>query len=261
MSGKNSRCQQQGASLFMVLVLLVLSVTAVTGAYRVAILNEALLGSTSDYNRTYAAAEATMRDAETDIRGRLPPYSTVQSDGMLGTPCKPDASGLVSLANYIGCRDVDSPPGSGTKPWFPRSAEDYDNVAAIVSANNATYKCKQGICIPDSLTFYSTPIEDNITNMMSLGAYYGQYTGASSGSAASNPVLTANSSAPFSRYWIEVLRYAQTVSSGVNQAANLIPDPSAPYVYRITVVARGLKPGSEVVLKSVFVPNPAAQNK
>lgn len=253
--------RQQGVSLLLVLVLLLLMVTAVTGAFRVANLNESLLGNSSDYQRTYSAAETLLRDAEIDIRGRIPPLTVVQADGMLGTPCKPDISGAATLAGYIGCRQVDTPPGSGTRPWFPRSSEDYDNVSAIVTANSATRLCKEGICIPTTSTFYTTAIENDLTNMMSLGAYYGQFTGATPGSVSTNPILTANTTAPFARYWIEVLRYAEVVASGTNPNANLIPDPSSPFVYRITVVAQGLKSGSRVVLKSVFVPNPASQNK
>lgn len=253
--------QQRGVSLLLVLVMILLSVTAVTGAFRVATLNEALLGNTSDYQRTYTAAETLMRDAEMDIRGRFPPYTTVQADGMLGTPCKPDSSGLATLPNYIGCRQVDSPPGSGVRPWFPRSSEDYDNVGAIVLAHSSTRQCKEAICVPGSATFYTTAIENDLTTMMPLGAYYGQFTGISPGSVSTNPVLTQATTAPFARYWIEVLRYSDVPLSGTNPNANIVPDPSAPYVYRITVVAQGRKQGSRVVLKSVFVPNPAAQNR
>jgi hypothetical protein len=63
---------QQGIALLTVLVLLLLSLTAVLGALRYSNLNEAMLGNTSDYNRTFAAAEALVRDAEIDIRVAAP---------------------------------------------------------------------------------------------------------------------------------------------------------------------------------------------
>jgi Tfp pilus assembly protein PilX len=101
----NTRPPQQGIALVTVLVLLLLSLTAVLGALRYSNLNEAMLGNTSDYNRTFAAAEALVRDAEIDIRGRLPPY-TLQADGSRGTPCRPTAAGsLTTLAGFQGCRN------------------------------------------------------------------------------------------------------------------------------------------------------------
>ena len=65
---------------------------------------------------------------------------------------------------------------------------------------------------------------------------------------------------PWSRYWIEVFVYGQTISVGGSAAGDLVPDPTAPYVYRITAVAQGRKPGTQVVLREVFVPNPISQN-
>lgn len=264
---------QRGVSLFLVLIMMLLTVTAVTGAFRVANLNEALLGNTSDYQRTYSAAETLLRDAEMDIRGRIPPYTTVQADGMLGTPCRPDATGLVSLPNFIGCRAVDNPPGSANLIWFPRSSEDYDSVALIAqrapSSGIPSRRCQAGICVPDASNYYNaTPIENDVDTLWAAGAFYGQFTQANPGNVSTNPILTQNLGATrnaaipaFARYWVEVLRYNSTVASGSNQNAAIVPDPASPFVYRITVVAQGLKPGSRVVLRSVFVPNPASQNR
>ncbi|MBT0569283.1 hypothetical protein KIK84_03020 [Curvibacter sp. CHRR-16] len=253
--------KQQGISLLIVLILLLLTIAAVTGAFRVANISEAFTGSNSDYQRTYAAAEALMQDAEIDVRGRLPPYTTVQADGLVGTPCKPStADPLLTQSGFFGCRRADS-----TVPWFPRSSEDFDVIADIVNGTGSARSCLQGICIPTSPTFYSPAIENDLSTMLAVGAYYGQYTGTSPGSVTSNPVLTSNTSAPYARYWVEVLPYttapANSTTSMNPLAEDLRPDKTLPYVYRITVVAQGLKAGSRVVLKSVFVPSPLSQNK
>lgn len=257
---------QRGVSLLIVLMVLLLTMTAIAGALRVANLNEALVGSGSDYQRTLAAAEALLQDAETDIRGRLPPYDKTQADGQVGTPCLPDSTGLADRANVIGCRNVTNPPSSGNQPWFPRNPDEYDSVAAIVAAHS-NQLCSAGICVPGSGTFYSntspntgTPIENNLNAMLPLGAFYGQFTGVQPGTVSSNPVLTSNTTPPFARYWVEVLRYGKAVGASSNLAFDYEPDDLAPFVYRITVVAQGLKPGSKVVLRSLFVPNPKAQN-
>lgn len=256
------RHKQRGISLFTVLVLLLLSLTAVLGAFRVANLNEAMLGNSSDYNRTWAAAEALVRDAEMDIRGRRPPYTTVQPDGTLGFPCRPNpsnsATSILVEAGYIGCRNQ----GAGNVPWFPRNSEDFDSVSDITAANDATTRCMQGICMPVDTTSLAH-IEDNLTAMKAFGATYGQYTrnALTAPGVSGNPILNGTGAAAKAWYWVEAFRYTQAVSSGSNLATALVPDPSAPFVYRITAVAQGLKTGTQVVIKSVFVPYPASQDK
>lgn len=265
----------------MVLILMLISLTGVMGAFRVANLGESILGNTSDYSRTVAAAEALLRDAETDIRGRLPvigdPATTgvtspfaMNADGALGVPCNTTVP--AAGQRVIGCRLVEDPPGSGNSVWFPRSSEDLENVTRIATANDSTYRCKSGLCTPPTVTSLTgtQAIEKNISAMFGFGAYYGQYTGANPSTGDSNPSLSANRASatslpsdgqPWGRYWVEVFRYAESVSSGAAAAANLVPDPSAPYIYRITAIARGRKPGSQVVIKSFYVPNPASQNR
>jgi type IV pilus assembly protein PilX len=263
---QSSKRAQRGISLFTVLIMLLLSLTAVLGAFRVANLNEALLGNTSDYARAQAAAEALVRDAEMDIRGRRPPITVVQADGSRGFPCRPNppgsATSLLTESGYIGCRQQGANPTTPT-PWFPRNSEDFDAVSDLAAANNALTRCMQGICVP--LTESSlAPIEDNLATMTPFGATYGQYTRDSLAAldVQGNPILNSSILVPARAwYWVEVFRYEQAVSSGASLASALIPDPSAPFVYRITAVVQGLKSGTRVVVKSVFVPYPAAQNK
>lgn len=90
--------------------------------------------------------------------------------------------------------------------------------------------------------------------MLTQAARYGQYTGAVTGTD-SNPLLANNA-----WYWIEVMRYMdvnQSLLSGGNSNVNMFvysPSADKPFVYRITAIARGLRPGTQVVLQTVVVP-------
>lgn len=256
--------RQNGIALVTVLVILLLSLMAMMGAFRVANLNESMLGSTADYSRATEAAEALLRDAEIDVNGRRPPYTTVQADGSYGFPCRPnppDSSTSNVVANgFIGCREQ----AAANTPWFPNNNEDFDTVSDIVTANSATEHCKEGICVPQSITEHSN-IEENLATMAPLGARYGQFTrnALTDPSVSGNPILNcaggATSTTSCGWYWVELLRYSEAVASGVTAAATVVPDKSKPYVYRITAVALGLKAGTRVVLTTVIVPFPRLQ--
>ena len=249
------RNRNQGVALFAVLVLLLLSLVTVLGALRVAGLNEILLGNSSDYARAQAAAMALLGDAEIDIRGRLPPY-TLQADGQLGIPC--DASPGSSASEppgHRGCRDT----ADGQSPWFPQSSAEFDAVSDIVGTDTAPYPCKQAICLPANATDLAH-IEDRLPAMAPLGATYGQYTRARLPALGvqSNPILGSVGTTARSWYWIEGFRYSDIGSSA--HIAAVRPEPDRAFIYRITAVAFGLKPGTRVVVQSVFVPYPASQN-
>lgn len=252
--------RQRGISLITVLALLLLSLISVLGAFRVANLNEAMLGNTSDYNRAHAAAEALIRDAEMDIRGRRPPYTTIQTDGTRGFPCRPNpptsTTSMITETGFVGCRNQ----AVVNTPWFPRNSEDFDTVNDIVTANSATLRCMQGICVPLNIATLNN-IENDLVNMAPLGATYGQYTrnALTAPGVAGNPILTNNTAQAW--YWVEAFRYSEVVNSGAHSASNLIPEPSSSIVYRITAVARGMKAGTRVVIKSIFVPYPLSQGQ
>lgn len=263
----------------MVLIILLLTLTAVLGAFRVGNLNEALLGNTSDYSRAYSAAEALVRDAEIDIKGRRPPYSTVQGDGQIGFPCRPNPpSSTTTNLDEAGYESSCRLRFSTTTPWFPQNSEAFDLVGDIVAANDATRRCENAICMPLNTTSHAN-IEDSITSSTTadatanaatvtasnqwkaLGATYGLYTRSSltAPGVAGNPILNVTGGAARAWYWVEAFRYAEGVSSEGEIAGNLIPSGNANYVYRITAVAFGLKPGTKVVIKSIYVPFPKSQ--
>lgn len=241
---------QSGMALPTVLVILLLSIISVYGAYRVGILNELMVGSSSDYNRAKTAAEALMRDAEIDVRGRIPPYIDATYNPTGGTPCIPDAADpTTTKSGYWGCREQ-----TATTPWFPISSDDFDDVSDIVTAHNSTLRCKQGICIPidtnNKLANIETITAAELAELKALAATYGEFTRKDLPKAG-NPLLDTNG-----WYWVEAIRYAESVS---NSATRLTPDRSASFVYRITVLVEGMRADSRVILKSTFVPFPASQ--
>jgi type IV pilus assembly protein PilX len=223
---------QHGVSLIVVMVVLLLGTLLMLGSTRVGTLHSALVGSESDAQLAFAAAEALMRDAELDIRGK-------RADGQ---PCNTDPT----LA--VGCRSL-------ADPFFPESDDDLDVLAASVAADSGVRGCRQGICLPQSVdSLDATAWTVGLADMQTVGATYGQYTGTSP-AAASNPLL--NTAAAQAWYWVEVFRYSE--AGGILAHSKPTPSPDMirhPFVYRITVYVQGNKPGTRVQLRSVLVPYP-----
>jgi type IV pilus assembly protein PilX len=239
------RSLQQGVSLVIVMVLLILGTIAVIGSTRIGWLNEIVVSSESDYQRAFAAAEALVRDAERDIRGR-------ELTG--AAPC-------VANAAFVGCRNF----GAG-KPFFPQDDDDLDLLAARIGAGASVNNCLQGICLPPNVATLNKATwgDDAAVAVMTAGvgdaavaATYGLYSGAAP-AAASNPLLTAVPARGW--YWVEVFRYSD--AAGIVAAAGdvPIPDKKRPFVYRITAYVQGLKGGTRVWLRSIFVPDPQNQS-
>lgn len=235
-----SRGRQRGVSLIVVMVMLLLGTIVVLGSTRVGWFNEKLVGNQSDYQRTFAAAEAVLRDAERDIKG-------LQADGV--TSCNASAS-------FVGCRDF----GSG-RPFFPQDEDDID----IVRARIGTNECLQGICMPATVNALTTATFSTNLSAMTAGtgtaaiaATYGQFTNLAPAEVG-NPLLTGQTVRAW--YWVEVFHY--DVASGITNASlnQATPDLAHPFVYRITAYVQGQKPGSRVWLRSVYVPRPQNQNQ
>lgn len=241
--------RQQGVSLIVVMVMLLLGTIVVLSSTRVGWLNERLVGGESDYQRAFAAAEALIRDAERDIRG-------LQIDNV--TPCN-------IAAGFVGCRNF-----AGNQPFFPQEDNDLDLLQARLTTG--TNSCLQGICLPAAVTTLNAATwTTNLaamtagTGVTSIAAKYGEFTGIDP-TTASNPLLrwsrpgVVPAVAPRAWYWVEVFRY--TDAAGIVAAAGNvpIPDKKHPYVYRITAYVQGMKGGTRVWLRSIFVPRPQNQN-
>ena len=220
--------------MLTVMVMLLLGLGLVLSTYHLAKLTEMILGNTSDYQRSFAAAEALLRDAELDIRTRRAP-----------DPAQPSS-----------------------RPWFPQSSDDFDSVADLVSTRSKL-RCWQGICMPQAIT-PDPDIPALVANIQTAGACYGQFTQPPAPGPAmatdNNPVLragTGNGNCQGARawYWVEAFRYGDMAHSGANHASQWMPEPSRNFVYRITAVTRGLRDGTQVILQSHYVPYPAIQNQ
>jgi type IV pilus assembly protein PilX len=232
------------------MVMLLLGTIVVLSSTRLGWLNERLVGGESDYQRAFAAAEALVRDAERDIRG-------LRIDNV--TPCN-------ITAGFLGCRNF-----AGNQPYFPQDDDDLDLLQPRLATG--ANGCLQGICLPATVTTLNAANwTTNLAAMTatvgnaSVAARYGEFTGADP-AAAGNPLLSwsrpgvAPVVAPRAWYWVEVFRY--TPGAGVITAAGNVPIPDMkhPFVYRITAFAQGMKPGTRVWLRSIFVPRPQNQIK
>ncbi|MCZ2495478.1 hypothetical protein GN316_01795 [Xylophilus sp. Kf1] len=217
---------QRGVALLVVVLLLLLCGLAVLSLARVTLLNETLVGGAADYSRAFAAAQALIDDAETDIRGR-------RSDG---GATRAVASGV----------------------YYPEQPVDLRGLAQAVGAH-PDLPCRDGICLPahiDQLTslYKRDDLFSRAAQPVAVHAGYGQFTGAAT-SSATRPYLDPERAG----YWVEVFEHPP----GAGLAAEdfrYAPDATRPFVFRITAVAQGRRTGVRAVLREVFVPSALIDN-
>lgn len=222
--------QQAGAVALVVLIMMMLAVLTALGTIRTQWMSERAVGTESDMQRAYAAAEAIMRDARLDVQG-------LRADGV--TPCSTSEA-------QVGCRD-----SAGGRPFFPLDLQDRETVMVRMGASSNF--CTDGICMPASSTLWTpTYLRSNLAALTAagVGATYGQFTGAS-GQAAGNPLL--NPATPRAWYWVEVYTYNQLGFLSVTPDGVPLPPATSPFVFRITVHVQGLRPGTRIWLRSVLV--------
>ena len=92
--------------------------------------------------------------------------------------------------------------------------------------------------------------------MVNVGARYGQYTGATSDST-SNPILANTTSGEGAWYWIEVMKFLDAPEENFI-GSKTTPALNARLIYRITAIAHGMKPSTQVVLQSVVALDPGS---
>jgi type IV pilus assembly protein PilX len=222
------RRYQQGISLYIIIVVVMLSMLLALWASRTALFNELIVGNDADYQRAFEAAQAVIQDAELDIRGERPD----------GSDCVP------VVANPNICR-------TGTTVWF--IDEEKDLVSLLSTLEAQTTRCLQGICQKrtGNQDFWndSTTLTAMIAN--GVAARYGQYTGAQTG-PNSNPLLNNSIAGQGAWYWVEIMPYDINPGGLLAGKPKLELNLKPPVVFRITAIARGLKPSSQVVLQSTF---------
>ncbi len=246
----SSSSRQRGVSLFVVLVMVLLTTLLVLWGSRTALFNEMIVGNDSDYQRALEAAQAMVRDAEFDIMGTSPD----------GTPCATIHDNCRPSSALQANQDV-----AGGKIYFP-PPNDVGELEFLQSAfASLTPKCKAGICVqpvggdsPTASAFWLH--EDDFDAMKAVAATYGLYTGAKSGDAGGehNPLLaTGDADAIKAWYWVEPIRYQKdplSITSGeLAPTGGEVDANPVGVVYRITAVADGLKRGTRAVIQTVFV--------
>lgn len=232
---RQSKKRQSGITLYVVIIFVMLSMLLALWAARSALFNEILVGNDADYRRTFEAAQAMLQDAEFDIRG-------VNLDGSACTP---------SSTNTDVCR-------TGTPVYFDIETKELEGLLTTVETNSPTVKCYKGICQKRTgvQDFWNDSTTIAAMTATGVGARYGQFTGASAASTA-NPILADTGTGKGAWYWVEMLPYVDPNISLLTGLANSNTEKFAPsrkklWVYRITALARGNKPNSEVVLQSTL---------
>ncbi|RMA61258.1 type IV pilus assembly protein PilX [Acidovorax sp. 100] len=237
---------QRGVALFVVIVFVMLSMLLALWASRTSLFNEMVVGNDADYQRALEAAQALLQDAELDIRGEM-----ANGSPCAGPPCRAYTSGAMQ---------------------FPGDTNEINPL--ITSLEAETKRCKDGLCTrrmgrQDFWNYATdtTPItpsadatlgEVPLSELIAVGARYGQFTGATNKTTAGqlNPILTETAAGLGGWYWIEIMRYSDAAKS-----ANLIVDTSTSQlplnldvyvVFRITAVAKGRKPETTVVLQETY---------
>jgi type IV pilus assembly protein PilX len=238
-SNTHVRSKQRGISLFVVVVLVMLSMLLALWGSRTAFFNEMIVGNDADYQRAFEAAQALMQDAEFDIRNE-----------------RPDGSACVPGATADTCRPV------GSLVWFPVAdgEGEFEKVLDELATHSSTGFCSKGICRKRTGNQDFWNDKATLDAMLPAGARYHEFTNAeigTTGSTGSNPILKTTTPGEGGWYWIEILPYlpkekqnSKLVTNGNKSLElNLVPN----FAYRITAVARGLKPSTQVVLQSTFV--------
>lgn len=239
---RHSFRRQRGVSVFVVLVMVLLTTLLVLWASRSALLNEMVTGNDSDYQRALEAAHALVRDAQMDIQG-------IRADG---TPCTADATAQ--------CRRWGQFDKAANQSYYPESESEMQDMQAAL--NDDSPPCVAGICAPittltENAASASAPSTEfwtdksRLATMRKKAAHYGDYTGATAGTVG-NPLLVK--SADKAWYWVELLPYDMgSAMRSRGPAGRFAPDASSPFVYRITAVAQGIKSGTQAVVQSTVV--------
>lgn len=240
-----ARSRQRGISLLVVMIVVLLSSLLALWAFRTALVNETIVGNDADYQRAFEAAQSMLQDAELDIRGE-------RADGSVcvGAAAAEDASEADVAAAGRVCRV------SGTLQFIE---ENKDLFGLLATLGAEPTRCRDAICQKRTGIQDFWDDDDTFAAMIApnIGARYGQYTGAlppAASTAMVNPLLTERAETRGAWYWIEVMPYADAESGLLTNTSEIMMLNLAPrVVYRITAVARGIKPNTQVVLQSTFV--------
>lgn len=221
MSHLTLKRNQQGVSLIIVMVIMLLSTLLVLGGSRVANLNELLAGSEGDQQRAFEAAQMLLKDAELDIQATA-------------ANLRPENMSLSKLDNELLLNLRDAAIAAGAAP------------------------CANGVCVnlgnltsgDPATSFWNNPTLLATYTANTVGARYGQFSGATPPTAGnSNPIVAGNQA----WYWIELLPFS---GHSADWTQDCVPTKgSAQFLFRITALALG-RNGVPTVVQEIFVPKP-----
>ncbi|MCL1961313.1 MAG: hypothetical protein FWG56_05995 [Desulfovibrionaceae bacterium] len=236
------RARQRGISLYVILIVVMLSMLLALWASRTALFNEMVVGNDADYQRAYEAAQAMIQDAESDIQRKQPD----------GSECAPSAG------HPDVCR-------STIAEHFPAETPDIDKLLDVLESSATG--CQKGLCRKffGKQDFWNDPGRLAAMTKTGVGARFGQFTGADPtvavGKYGTHILSDGKEGKNGAWYWIEVFHFdnasgfsgtAVLPESGQPSAVSLSLDPAV--VYRITAIAWGIKQGTRVVLQENYVP-------
>lgn len=221
MSHLTLKRNQQGVSLIIVMVIMLLSTLLVLGGSRVANLNELLAGSEGDQQRAFEAAQMLLKDAELDIQAT-------------NTNLRPENMSLSKLDNELLLNLRDAAIAAGAAPCANAVCV---NLGNLTSGDPAT-------------SFWNNPTLLATYTANTVGARYGQFSGATAPTVGnSNPIVAGNQA----WYWIELLPFS---GHSADWTQDCVPTKgSAQFLFRITALALG-RNGVPTVVQEIFVPKP-----
>ena len=259
----SSRTRQQGVALFVVIVFVMMSMLLALWSSRTSLFNEMVVGNDADYQRAFEAAQALLQDAELDIRSAETDDSNKTMDGVdcsVGQKVRRLSSEL---------REYQIPAS--------KEGDKVDLLIATLASQTSTYGCKYGLCTKrtGAQDFWNDKEKLKILsgNSNSVGARYGEYTGAKIATDGSPANFILADRSAWNRggwYWIEVLPYTKAMAGKATPPCNssgaaaptaaggptlivgnqgddniLRPNLDPGVVYRITALAYGRKIGDD----------------
>jgi type IV pilus assembly protein PilX len=285
--------RQRGVSLFIVLVVLLMVLILVLGGLMVTNMNESIVGNQADARRTYGAAEALVDAAQRDIRLNGRYCGSPQTGGTSTLPFGQSGTNYwftPSTPAMVSPTAGPTAPAFGSIPVactlrFPSAVGDYitmrsNNMPGLGNCGPSTSPFA-GVCIsngPTDPNFLSNTVNTTGptgvtgTEQWNSGgtnnsATYTQFvaavdgagtTGTAYGGAAQ--VGSVNLSQGIKGvYWVEVFQYTSSCPTCLHSSASggPTPDPTYPFVFRITALAQGLKGDTASLLRTYYVPYPS----
>ncbi len=216
--GSIRKAAQDGSTLIISLLFLMVTTLIATGVWRLAMQQESMTGVDRDYQIAFEAAEAGLRDAELDF------FNVCARISLLGTnaACTPRAQPFEGLTGFGSQTNGEIPPEGTCNPdglCLGKSA---------VSSNIKFYEARPDIDI----------LEGKAASTLGERITYGKYTRTPSAASEMVPLVAQQPA-----YLIEALRF-----SGNNGKAQGV-------MYRSTAIGYGRRADTRVVLQSYLDPN------